>query len=57
MKVLHIIKEPTPAGNAETVIEDNKNAGHEVTVINLAQDKDYGKIVDLIFSSDRVMTW
>lgn len=57
MKILHIIKESTPAGHVDTIIEDNKNAGHEVTVVNLTQDKDYGKLVDMIFDNDRVMTW
>lgn len=57
MKILHIIKNPTPPGHVNTIIEDHKNAGHEVTVIHLAEDKDYGKVVDLIFDNDRVMTW
>jgi len=57
MKILHIIKERTPAGHVDTIIEDHKNAGHEVTVVNLYEDKDYGKVVDLIFANDRVMTW
>lgn len=57
MKILHIIKEPTPAGNVDTIIEAHKNSGNEVTVVNLSQDKDYGKVVDLIFANDKVMTW
>lgn len=57
MKILHIIKEPTPAGHVDTIIEDHKNAGHEVTVVNITEDKDYAKIVDLIMDNDKVMTW
>ncbi len=57
MKILHIIKEPTPPGYVDTVIEDHKNAGEDVTVVNITQDKDYGKLVELIDTSDKVMTW
>ena len=58
MKILHITKEHTPAGNAQTIIEDQTKAtDNEVTVFNLNQDKDYARLVDLIFSSDKVFTW
>ncbi len=58
MKILHIIKEHTPSGNAETIIQDQTEAAdNEVTVVNLDADKDYAKVVDLIFSSDKVFTW
>lgn len=57
MKILHIIKERTEAGNVDTVIEDQTGLGHEVTVARLAQDKDYDKLVELIFANDQVYTW
>jgi len=58
MKILHIIKERTPSGNVETIINDQKEAGsHDVTVVNVYEDKDYAKLVDLIFASDKVFTW
>ncbi len=57
MKILHIIKEGTPAGHVDTIIEDHQNAGNEVTVMNLTQDKDYAKLVELLESSDKVFTW
>ncbi|MHB8793053.1 MAG: hypothetical protein ACYC6O_06910 [Thermoleophilia bacterium] len=58
MKILHIIKERTPSGNVDTIINDQKEAGgHDVTVVNVYEDKDYAKLVDLIFSSDKVFTW
>jgi hypothetical protein len=58
MKVLHIIKERTPSGNAETIIQDQSEAtDNEVTVVNVHEDKDYAKLVDLIFASDKVFTW
>lgn len=58
MKVLHIIKERTPSGNVDTIIKDQAEAGaNDVTVVNVYEDKDYAKLVDLIFSSDKVFTW
>jgi hypothetical protein len=57
MKILHIIKEGTPPGHVDTIIEDQSNAGNEVTVVNITEDKDYAKLVKLIEESDRVMTW
>jgi hypothetical protein len=57
MKILHIIKEFTETGNVDTIIEDQKGLGHEVTVFRLKEDKDYAKLVDLIFSCDQVYTW
>lgn len=57
MKILHIIKEFTEAGDADTVIKDHTGLGHDVTVVRLKQDKDYDQLVDLIFSSDKVFTW
>ncbi|MHB9112129.1 MAG: hypothetical protein ACYC4D_05825 [Thermoleophilia bacterium] len=58
MKILHIIKERTPSGNVDTIIKNQSEAGgHEVNVVNVYEDKDYAKLVDLIFSSDKVFTW
>lgn len=58
MKVLHIIKERTEQGFVDTIIEDQTNASDaDVTVVKLWEDKDYGKLVDQIFTSDKVFTW
>lgn len=57
MKILHIIKEFTESGEADTVIKDQTGLGHDITVFRLKQDKDYDKLVDLIFSSEKVYTW
>jgi hypothetical protein len=57
MKVLHIIKEFTESGGADTVIEDQTNLGNEVAVVRLKEEKNYDKVVDLIFSNDKVFTW
>jgi len=46
------------ADSAETVIQDQSEAtDNEVTVFNVNQDKDYAKLVELIFASDKVFTW
>lgn len=55
MKVLHIIK-GAPEGAVKTII-DNQAGNHDVTVIDLNQDKDYDKLLDLILENDRVITW
>ena len=57
MKILHIIKERTEAGNVDTVIEDQTGLGNEVTVIRMASDKDYDKLVEQVFSNNQVYTW
>lgn len=55
MKVLHITK-GAPEGAIKTII-DNQAGSHEVTVVDLHQDKDYGKLLELVQVSDRVITW
>ncbi|MHB1390824.1 MAG: hypothetical protein ACYCXF_06255 [Thermoleophilia bacterium] len=57
MKILHIIKERTEAGNVDTIIDDQTGLGNEVTVVRLNQDKDYDKLVEQIFANDQVCTW
>jgi hypothetical protein len=36
---------------------DAQKQDHAVTVVDLRTDKDYDKIVELIFSSDSVISW
>ena len=55
MKILHIQKSDLDA-TAKTILEVHKK-GNEETVVDIRRDKDYGKIVDLIFSSDKVVSW
>ena len=55
MKILHIVKQDVDP-TSKKIIEAHKK-GNDVTVVNLKENKDYGKIVDLIFSSDKVMSW
>jgi len=55
MKILHMVKKDlTPTENK--IMESHKK-GHTVTIVNLREEKDYGKIVDLIFSNDKVISW
>ncbi|MBI5056163.1 MAG: hypothetical protein HZB61_06075 [Nitrospirae bacterium] len=56
MKVLHIINDK-PTGLSKKII-DAQSKAHEVKVIELSKKKvSYEKIVDEIFSHDRVISW
>jgi hypothetical protein len=55
MKILYILKQ-VPDATLKTIMDVHKK-GNEVTVVDIREDKDYGKIVDLIFSSDKVISW
>jgi len=55
MKILHIVKQDLDA-TAIKIVEVHKK-GNDVTILNLRENKNYGQIVDLIFSSDKVISW
>ena len=55
MKILYILKQ-NPDATGKKLMEVHKN-GNDVTVVNLKENKNYGQIVDLIFSSDKVISW
>jgi hypothetical protein len=55
MKIVYIQKQDLDA-TAKKIIEVHKK-GNAVTVVNLKENKNYGQIVDLIFSSDKVISW
>ena len=55
MKILHIQKQDLDA-TAKKILEAHKK-GNEVTVVDIRQNKNYDQIVDLIFSSDKVISW
>ncbi len=55
MKSLYIVKQELDA-TAKKIMETQKK-GNDVTVVNIRENKDYGKIVDLIFSHDKVISW
>ena len=55
MKILYLLKQdPDPTG--KKLMEAHKK-GNDVTVVKLQENKDYGKIVDLIFSTDKIISW
>jgi hypothetical protein len=55
MKILHIQKQELDA-TAKKILEAHKK-NNEVTVVDIRKEKNYDKIVDLIFSSDKVISW
>jgi hypothetical protein len=56
MKILYIQKQGSLDATGKSIMEVHKKA-NEVTVVDIRQNKDYNKIVDLIFSSDKVISW
>lgn len=55
MKITYILTR----GEDETlreIMERHKSA-HDVTVVDIGEEKDYEKIVDVIMSSDKVISW
>lgn len=55
MKILHITK-GEPQGAVKAII-DNHTSNHEVTVVDVNENKDYDRLLDLILENDRVITW
>ena len=55
MKILYIQKQDLDA-TAKKIMDLHKKE-HDVTVVNLKENKNYSQIVDLIFSSDKVISW
>ncbi len=55
MKILYIQKQDLDA-TAKRIMEVHRK-GNDVTVVNIKENKNYGQIVDLIFSSDKVISW
>jgi galactitol-specific phosphotransferase system IIB component len=55
MNILYLLKH-APDQTIRNIL-DNQKSEHAVTVVDLGEDKDYDRIVDLIVSSDRIMSW
>ncbi|KJR40905.1 hypothetical protein MCHI_003198 [Candidatus Magnetoovum chiemensis] len=55
MKVVYILKE-TPNATGQKLIDAQKKLA-DVTVIDMKNDKDYSRIIDLVVSSDKVITY
>ena len=54
MKILYIIKRD-PEPTMQKIMDEHKKMG-EVAVVDVRKEKDYSKIVDLIASSDKVIS-
>jgi len=55
MKILYILKgDPDPT---VTALMEVQRKEHEIAVHDLAGQKDYELLVDLIFQNDRVVSW
>ena len=55
MKILYLQKQDMNA-TGKKIMEVHKKT-NDVTVVDIRQNRDYNKIVDLIFSSDKVISW
>lgn len=55
MKILHIVKKDLTA-TEKAILEAHRGA-HEVVVVDLRTDADYGRIVGQIAAADRVVSW
>lgn len=55
MKILFILK-GVPDATGKVIMDEHKKRD-EVTVIDIREDHDYDRIIDLIVSSDRVISW
>ncbi len=55
MKILHLQKKDLDA-TARQILEAQKKS-NDVTVVDIRQNKNYDQIVDLIFSSEKVISW
>lgn len=55
MKIVYILK-GEPAATGKVILDEHKKTD-EVTVIDIIEDHDYDGIVDIIVSSDRVISW
>lgn len=55
MKILYVVsKDLDPS---EQKIVDVQSSSNEATVFDLRSDKDYDRLVDLVESTDKVISW
>ncbi len=55
MKILYLLKQ-NPDATVQKIMDEHKK-GNTVTTVNLRESKDYAKLVDQIFSHDKVISW
>lgn len=55
MKILYVLKnDPDPT---VTSLMEAQRKEHQVQAYDLSKEKDYGRLVDLLFQHDRVVSW
>jgi hypothetical protein len=55
MKILYLIKREYDE-TLKKIIEEHKRTS-DVSIVDLLKDKNYEQIIDLVTSSDRVISW
>lgn len=55
MKILYILKQDIEGTLKEFI--DSHSENNDVAVIDLRENKDYGRIIDLVMTSDKVICW
>jgi hypothetical protein len=55
VKILHLVKRDLTA-TEKAILEAHRGA-HTVEVIDLRTNSDYGRIVDQIAASDKIVSW
>jgi len=55
VKILHLVKRDL-APTEKAILEAHRK-GNAVEVIDLRTSTDYGRIVDQIFASDKIISW
>jgi len=55
VKILHLVKKDL-SPTEKAILEAHRTA-HEVVVVDLRTDADYGRIVDQIAAADKVISW
>ena len=56
MKILYILRQKNADDTVTKLIEEHKKT-NQVTILNINENKNYDEIVDLITSSDKVISW
>jgi hypothetical protein len=55
MKILYLLKQE-PNATLQSIVEEHKKE-HEVQIVDIRNEKDYARIVDLIAGCDKVISW
>jgi hypothetical protein len=55
MKILYVLRQD-PDETAKTFMEEQKKS-NEVTVVDIREEKNYDRIIDLIAECDKVISW